>query len=50
MSDEPVPAEPDSQVFQALDQVQQKLDQVCVYKSAKKMRLRHVHRLLCAPS
>ena len=50
MSDEPDPAEPDSQVFQALDQVQQKLDQVCVYKSAKEKRLRHVHRLLCAPS
>ena len=31
MSDEPVPAEPDAQAFQALDQVQQKLDQVCVY-------------------
>lgn len=30
MSDEPVPAEPDAQAFQALDQVQQKLDQVCM--------------------
>lgn len=28
VSDEPVPAEHDSGVFQALDQVQQKLDQV----------------------
>ena len=36
MSDEPVPAEPDSQVFQALDQVQQKLDQVCVYTSLQR--------------
>jgi hypothetical protein len=44
MSDDPVPAEPDSQVFQALDQVQQKLDQVCVYKSAKEKQLRHVHQ------
>ncbi|DBA85834.1 hypothetical protein WJX77_008371 [Trebouxia sp. C0004] len=33
MSDEPVPAEPDSQIFQALDQVQQKLDQITDQRS-----------------